>query len=1218
MKSRFLKISVFLLLAFQQLHAQEDSVQARIVLVGDAGSLQNGRHPVMSAIRKFVKLDKKTTVLFLGDNLYTYGLPDDTYSNYTEAAAILDSQINVVSNTDAHAIFIPGNHDWNHEGPDGWNTVNREENFIQAHGGQNVRFYPNDGCPGPVEVRLSEDVILILMDTQWWLHLYDKPGIESDCPYKTKEEVLNQLDDIVSKNSKRLILFASHHPLKSDGIHSGYYTLKQHIFPLTDLNPKLYIPMPIIGSIYPITRGIFGTPQDMKHPAYKNMINDFEKVMKHHPNVIFAAGHEHNLQLIQDSSYNYIVSGSGTNKTRVSKSKRQKYGAEQNGFATLEVLKNKLVNIVFYEVKGDSVHRAYANTILDFSKLPKTDSGVKTSTVTAVEVPFEDSVVVSASEKYEKASGMKRVILGENYRKEWSTKVKLKTFNLRKEHGGMTIVSLGGGKQTTSLRMKDKEGREWTLRTIDKNPENAIPEALRGSVAQDIVEDMISASHPYAALTVPTMADAVGVGVARPTFYFVPDDPAFGIYRSRVANTVCLLEEREPTADKNTKSTQKVMSKILDDNDNRIDQPQVLRARLLDMLIGDWDRHLDQWHWGTRDTGKGKVYYAVPRDRDQAFFNSDGLLVKVVSANMFRYLKGFSADIKDVNWYNWEERDIDRFFLNRLDRQRWTNIIDSFQHAMTDSVIVAAVNKMPPEIVALDGDMIIHKLKGRRDDLMTKGMIYYKYLAKTVTVTGSNDQEYFKVSNIGDSLDLKVFKRKKGDGSLAGLMYQRRFDPRETKEIRLYGLNDNDYFEIDDNASSRIKIRIIGGKGNDSFNIKGNVKNYIYDLKTPDNPILSTSRTSIRTSDDPHVNDYSPTGFKYNIFKFPKLIIGYNPDDKFLAGIGFMRRKFSFRKEPFASEQHFSTLYAFGSGAYSLRYTGEFNHLIRGNDLLIKTSLVNPALDNFFGFGNETVLDKSKGLDYYTVRYKYLDAELMLRKRFGSILQVMAGPVFTHYWDKAENNQGKILGRPSLVGLDSNSVYSQKTYLGGKLSILVNNLDNVLLPTRGINWRTDVTAVRGLNSNSHSFGAITSDMQVHAALADPARVVTVVRLGGGRIFTPTYEYFQALSLGANNFLRGFRKDRFTGSSLLYGSLELRVKLFESKSYLLPGAVGITGFTEAGKVWYEGQDSKTWHHSYGGGIYYAAYNFALLSANMAFSREDQLFNFSIGTRFNITF
>ncbi|MBV9986249.1 MAG: metallophosphoesterase, partial [Chitinophagaceae bacterium] len=447
---------------------------------------------------------------------------------------------------------------------------------------------------------------------------------------------------------------------------------------------------------------------------------------------------------------------------------------------------------------------------------------------------------------------------------------------------------------------------------------------------------------------------------------------------------------------------------------------------------------------------------------------------------------------------------------------------------------------------------------------------------------------------------------------------ERKFDPADTKEILFYGLNNDDYFDIDEQASSKILIRIIGGKGNDTFNIRGNVKNYLYDLNTPENAILASSRSKIQTSDDPHVNDYSPINYKYNIFNFPRMLVSYNPDDKFLLGLGVLKRTFGFRQDPYASEQKLNALYAFASGAYRLKYQGDFNHVMGTTDLVVNASLVNPVLDNFFGLGNETTIDKNKDRDFYRVRYKYLEGEVLLRKRFNPVFQVMAGPVINHYWDKYENNADKILGQPSLLGLDSSHVYALKTYLGGRITAIVNNLDNVLLPTRGINWRTDIVALGGLNKASNFFAAYTSDMQVHAALADPARLVTVVRLGGGRIFSKNYEYFQALSLGANNFLRGFRKDRFAGSSLLYGSVEFRYKLFESKSYVLPGAVGITAFEELGRVWLEGEHSRTWHNSYGGGLYYAAYNFVLLSANIAYSKEDQLFNFSIGTRFNITF
>jgi outer membrane protein assembly factor BamA len=160
--------------------------------------------------------------------------------------------------------------------------------------------------------------------------------------------------------------------------------------------------------------------------------------------------------------------------------------------------------------------------------------------------------------------------------------------------------------------------------------------------------------------------------------------------------------------------------------------------------------------------------------------------------------------------------------------------------------------------------------------------------------------------------------------------------------------------------------------------------------------------------------------------------------------------------------------------------------------------------------------------------------------------------------------------------------------------------------------------MRGLNKNSENLTKITTDMQVYAALSEPNKLVATVRLGGGHIFSKNFEYFQALNLGANNFIRGFRKNRFSGSTLAYGSMELRVKLFKSESYILPGDVGVLGFYDIGRVWQRGESSGKWHNSYGGGLYYAPFNLLLVSATYGISDEDQLFNFSLGTKFNLTF
>ncbi|MFT3911316.1 MAG: BamA/TamA family outer membrane protein [Ferruginibacter sp.] len=1053
-----------------------------------------------------------------------------------------------------------------------------------------------------------------MMDSEWWIHENEKPGIESDCPFKTKTEVLVQLEDIINRNSKKLVLIAFHHPLRSYGPHGGYFTLKQHVFPFTDAFPNFYLPLPIIGSAYPLTRAVFGTSQDLKHPLYQAMIQEIEKTVKGHPNVIFMAGHEHTLQMIQDSGYNFIVSGSGSKTSRVSQPKKSLFASGKTGFATLQVSKNKNVRVTFYNVAGDSVTELFTKNILDFSKIPEE----KPDTIRQVEYAFKDSVVISASDKYKHFSGFKNAFLGSNYRKEWSLPVQFKVFNISKEQGGFKIKSLGGGKQTKSLKLEDKNGKEWTLRSVDKDPEKALPENLRGTIAQSIVQDMITASNPYSPLVVPVLAKAAGVPAAPPKFFFVPDDPAFGIYQKVFANTICTLEDRDPVPGNDTKSTNKVLNKLLEDNKHHVDQEAVLTARLLDMLIGDFDRHADQWKWATGDTGKGKLYYPVPRDRDQAFFNSNGILLGYAGRFEMKFLQGFKRNIPNINELNFVARDFDRTFLNGIDKNKWQAITDTFEQRMTDDIIKEAAGKYPPEIKALDSAFTVQKLISRRNIINKKSMQYYKFLAKEVTVTGSNEPEYFHLENDNGKLKLSVYKKTEKSDSVT-VMYRRSFDPKETRELRLYGLNGDDKFEIDDNVTSKIKLRIIGGKGADTFNLRGNVKTFLYDLSTEKNAFVHSRRTKKELSSNASILDYSNIGYRYSRIKYPHLNIGFNPEDGLLFGFGFLARKYAFRKTPYASFQKFTMLNAVNRGAYQLKYQGIFNKVIMKTDLIVNADIVNPTLNNFFGYGNETKIDKSKDIIFYRVRNNYFQGDLLLRKRYKSdIFKVSLGPTYYYYWNRLEDNENKILNHPSLVGIDSASLYSIKQYAGGKLNFEIDYVNNELFPTRGITWYTYWTVLKGLNKNSNDLTKITTDMTIYATINDQSRVTSVLRIGAGHIFTKNPEFFQALSLGANNYLRGYRKNRFTGTSALYGNAELRFKLFKSKSYVLPGDIGLLGFYDIGRVWVPNEKSLKFHSDYGGGLYFVPYNLIMLSATMGFSNEDRLFNFTVGTKFNLSF
>jgi hypothetical protein len=398
----------------------------------------------------------------------------------------------------------------------------------------------------------------------------------------------------------------------------------------------------------------------------------------------------------------------------------------------------------------------------------------------------------------------------------------------------------------------------------------------------------------------------------------------------------------------------------------------------------------------------------------------------------------------------------------------------------------------------------------------------------------------------------------------------------------------------------------------------GNVRNFVYDLSTEKNASLNLRRTNYEGSPDVSVIDFKYTGFEYNSYKFPQLNFGYNAEDKFLVGLGFTIKRHGFRKEPYGSSQKLTTLYAPWHDAYKLKYEGTFNRVFFKNDIILIAEMANPTLNNFFGYGNSTEENPDTPRSYYRVRYKFVETDLQIRKRMGDILSFSFGPTYYHYWSNYGNNRFRILGEPGKIGMDSSSIYSQKDYLGGKVRMDINYVNSETFPTRGLTWHTDYTYVDGLNSNSRSFSKLTSDMVVYARVSDQSRLMGVFRFGGGHILSRHYEYFQALNLGANNFLRGFRKNRFSGTTLAYGSTELRLRLFTSKSYLLPGDVGLLGFFDIGRVWTGNDGSKKWHNAYGGGIYYVPFNLLMVSAAVAISEEDQLFNFSLGTKFNITF
>ncbi len=400
-----------------------------------------------------------------------------------------------------------------------------------------------------------------------------------------------------------------------------------------------------------------------------------------------------------------------------------------------------------------------------------------------------------------KNTSSRRYWMGTNYRKEWMTPVKAPVINLATEHGGLTPTKRGGGKQTRSLRLEDTRGREYNIRSIQKFiTAKTLPGGFESEAAADLVQDGVSASYPYSALSVTPLAEAAGVLHLSPRLVYIPDDPKLGEHRADFGNMLAWLENRLPDTVKKGFDTDEVVEKLVDDNDNAVDQHALLKARILDMFVMDLDRHEDQWTWGSWDNGKGKTYYPIPKDRDQAFYTNQGLLPGIVKWPwLVPQLQGFRAEAKNIKRFNFAARNLDRYFLNQLTQNDWSQAADRFISQMTDAVIDKAIDAQPPEIRSISGDKIRETLRERRKYLALEVMEYYRFISEIVNITGSDKKELFDVTRNDDgSVLVQVFKIT-NEGNQSTKMYDRLFDPAVTDELRLYGFGGEDKFSIKGN-----------------------------------------------------------------------------------------------------------------------------------------------------------------------------------------------------------------------------------------------------------------------------------------------------------------------------------------------------------------------------------------------------------------------------------
>ncbi|CAN5768601.1 hypothetical protein BH24GEM1_BH24GEM1_17690 [soil metagenome] len=343
----------------------KDSIELSIFLIGDAGSSAYDGEPVLQelALQSDSLHPVRQFVVFLGDNVYPRGVPPLGHPNRDDAERRLAAQVLAIRRGGAQGLLIPGNHDWDRQGRDGWNSILRQDTLVRKFGGGDVRLAPSGGCPGPDVLDLGTRVRLIAMDSEWWVHNDVKPyGDAAPCPTRTYDEVADSLAGALRDKGTRHAIVLTHHPMRSGGIHGGSFTLMDHLFPLRNYKRWLWVPLPLIGSLYPFARQMGISNQDVTGKKYQDMRRAFERAFGRYPPLVIASGHDHDLQVIRggrprvtNAAYQ-LVSGAGIlgHASVVRPIEGSLFHREAAGFMRLDVTRDGRVRLSVTTVVGEA------------------------------------------------------------------------------------------------------------------------------------------------------------------------------------------------------------------------------------------------------------------------------------------------------------------------------------------------------------------------------------------------------------------------------------------------------------------------------------------------------------------------------------------------------------------------------------------------------------------------------------------------------------------------------------------------------------------------------------------------------------------------------------------------------------------------------------------------------------------------------------------------
>ena len=755
-------------------------------------------------------------------------------------------------------------------------------------------------------------------------------------------------------------------------------------------------------------------------------------------------------------------------------------------------------------------------------------------------------------------------LFGTDYRRLWETPIEVEVLDFSTEAGGLKPLFRVGGAQTFGLALKGADGKSYTFRSLVKEQGQNFHESLQGFAIARFAQDLQASIHPASNVMVPALAKAAGVLHNEPRLIILPDDPALGEFRELFAGRLGTLEEFPTKASDEYTGFEgatdiiksfDLVTQWLASPDVRVDARALLRLRLFDFYINDWDRHANNHRWA-RLPGKSG-WQPLPEDRDQAFVDFEGFLLDRARPYEPRLLR-FEEDYPSNFGLTSQGWPIHRWFLAELERDDWIEMANDLRNRITDEVIDQAANLMPDEYKPLNADELTRILRARRDKLPEFAEEMYRYHAAEIDVqaTDKNDQ-----------IDL----RDTGEGMLAVSVslnassepyFQRLINAKDTKSLRVYMRGGQNILTCDGPVGSSIKIDIIGSGSNDTLQGCENAK-----LRFHETEEIEKRKIELRPSPDPfgkiglpskNVPPESDRPRDWRSRILPSYIVRAGSDDGLTLGGGIQFRKFAFGKNPFALRHTITGALSLTRGEAEANYGGVYNLWDPRKQLTLDAQITSIERADFFGFGNDT--DDDNEDEFFETN----QIRGTIKPGFNFVvtpeINLFTGAEFI--WNSTDDDDTTLLTELAPLGVGD---FNWANLIAG---IDYDSRNRVALNSPGVHVRLQGTFSPELLDLDGSYSSIEGEAAGFFEVG--SRSLLALRLGGRNV-AGDFPFQEAAYLGGKDNVRGLERNRFAGDASVYGSAEFRYSIGEASAYVARAEYGVFGFVDVGRVFVDQED-----------------------------------------------